>query len=126
MCLIVEKDCKIEVAEKNIPVLKLTNKAETPDTWTAPLIRTKHKFNEVLVACEHLQAVNKDWAGPKGGLVIEQGFHAYRKDSPNIILNPAIIPEGAEYCFGTDGEIVSNKLIVFSNEEEAKKYVSKN
>ena len=119
MCLIVEKDHKIEIAEEDIPVFKLINKSkESENTWIAPLFRTEHEFNKELEACEHLELIFKEWAGEKGGNTILQGFHAYQENKEGVILNYAIIPKGAEYCYGINNEIVSNRIIVFSSKEE--------
>lgn len=66
------------------------------------------------------------------GNTIELGFHftidegkMFRKYKYSLgDVRYAVIPKGAEYCFGENNEVVSNKVIVFSNKEELDKYVS--
>ena len=68
-------------------------------------------------------------------VVIRVGFHLYdniRDAETSYVfyhggehIKPAIIPKGAEYCIGDDGDIVANKIIVFENEDQRKKYLKK-
>ena len=77
--------------------------------------------------------------------VIEAGLHAvrdirgvfliytrYKWNTDNLFtkeqkrmmkLVPVVIPEGAEYCLGEDGEIVSTQMIVFDSYGSYKKYM---
>ncbi|QDJ96251.1 hypothetical protein Xoosp13_64 [Xanthomonas phage Xoo-sp13] len=66
--------------------------------------------------------------------MVEAGLHAFFSKNPKRItghgvsLYPAVIPVGAQYWIGENGEIVSSKLTVYRNDEEclaafnAKKY----
>ncbi len=55
---------------------------------------------------------------------VEQGLHAFfKKDAPRArnpqyTLYPAVIPVGARFYLGQDGEIVSTALTVYLNEAE--------
>jgi hypothetical protein len=59
---------------------------------------------------------------------VEAGLHAFfTKDAHRIrwndyaILYPAVIPVGAKYWIGTDGEIVSTALTVYRTEQDCLK-----
>lgn len=95
---------------------------------------------------EHLETT---WFhfGPCGGFKkIEAGFHAARnwwgalllhtrykmchdeslntKEEKRIMkLVPIIIPEGAEYCLGEDGEIVATQMIIFDSKKSQQEYL---
>ena len=125
MCLIIKEGCKIEIAEKPIPVYKIV--AYTGDegflwnkTWEAIIMRTRHRYNRLLVACNHLTIENN--------YRINIGFHASTavKSYLDIGFRYAVIPRGAEYCLGTGNEIVANQMIVFSSKKKFDKYINKN
>lgn len=123
MCLIIKSGCKIEIAEKSIPVYKIVD--DTGDrkflwnkTWKAFLMGTRHRYNQLLTACPHLIIEGND--------MINTGFHALLE---NCCLDTgfryAIIPRGAEYCLGIEHEIVANQIIVFSSRKKFEKYINK-
>ena len=41
-------------------------------------------------------------------------------------IKPGLIPQGAEYCEGKYGDIVSNQLILFEDDRKLEKYVLNN
>lgn len=91
--------------------------------WNSPYMNTWHRFNKVLEAVEHLEQKIYYISGLR---TISRGFHAYTDTSKidgNLKVH-AIIPKGAEYCRGNYGDIVSNRLIVFSSNWRYKRYVS--
>lgn len=126
MCLNIKSGCKIEVAERPIPVYKYVdrrgdNKILWINTWKSIVRRTIHRYNRLLTACLHLKT------NVLGN--IDKGFHAYIKNSGGEYrhgLRYAIIPKGAEYCFGTFDEIVANQMIVFSSKKKFEKYININ
>ena len=118
MCLTVLPDCKIEIAQKDITCWKTVNHV-CGNWWKAPVRGTFHKYNEVLVACNKLKMVHSYGGIFSGFDFIDEGFHAYTDiDYAKVnlfkthTLVKCTIPAGAEYCLGTDNEIVANKMIV--------------
>jgi hypothetical protein len=82
-------------------------------------MKTSHEFDKELEARDHLLIESiRDY----NCRVINSGFHAYIKDTYFHVID-AIIPKGAEYCIGEYGEIVSNKIIVFSSKEKLEEYL---
>lgn len=68
------------------------------------------------------------------GYIVEQGIHAFRcKETaekelihcPYPKILEAIIPTGTRYYIGKDGDIVSEKLIIFRNETALAEYQKK-
>lgn len=90
--------------------------------WNSPHMDTWHKFNEILEAVEHLEQRVYPISGVRE---INEGFHAYTDTSKidGYMKVHAIIPKGSEYCRGNCGDIVSNRLIVFSSNWRYKRYV---
>lgn len=123
MCLIIKEGCKIEIAEKPIPVYKIVDYIGDRGflwnkTWKAVIRRTRHRYNRYLVACIHLE-INE--LGK-----INEGFYAYINNGGGPGLRYAIIPRGAEYCLGVGNDIVANQMIVFSSKKKFDKYINKN
>ena len=107
----------ISYAEKPIPVFKLVEKI-SGNQWTAFYRKTVHNLGEELIDTDHLKLETEDLYGWPYRFVTT-GFHAFLKNSlQKLCICKAIIPEGAEYCYGTNNEIVSNRIIVFSSKEE--------
>ena len=126
MCLIVKnkwhKDGKPLIAEKNLPVFKVLHKdirrgLETP-VFEYPIVFTDGKAtmeSELFVVksiCE------------KNLYLCYNGIHAYlnrlssrelrwKFTRRNTSVYKAIIPKGAEYLIGNNGDIVSTKMIIF-------------
>ena len=92
-------------------------------------------FQKKLVVSQHNQIIMESeldsprygsWNG-KAVEMINKGIHAYRRKNDtllnaynaynayNIHLFKAIIPKGSSYYIGMKGEIVSNKLIVYTD-----------
>ena len=138
MCLKVKHGETIRVAEKDIVVYKrIINKG---DHWIPPLFGGEFSFNKVETARKiRTYTVEKDEINgycyhykkeyPVNHLQIEvlcttmtisEGFHSMLKKGD--INSVCIIPRGSEYCLGNDGDIVSNRLIVFSGAREYNRY----
>ena len=140
MCLFVNSP--IQIAKRGILVWKIVipiYNNEIPQ-WTPPVIEKTgaYKFNEILKArgisgerlieIENLRIVPFAGGHKKVDPVINEGFHSYttRRHSNSVQSNRkqkiAIIPKGAQYARGTNDDIVSNRIIVFSNTWEFIKY----
>lgn len=143
MCLVVKSDCKIEVAERPIPVIKVVSKESKIllgliKFWHPFYINRLERFayNRVLKSSvENLKEIPDSHNCVVRNII--EGFHAflssnnYLKDihrykNFEYIERYAVIPEGVEYCYGKFGEIVANKMIVFSSEEKFNRYMKKN
>jgi hypothetical protein len=85
-----------------------------------------------LVEIENLRIVPK--GGSNGGEsvvpVINEGFHSFTTRHLEKLIGKgnrqkkiAIIPKGAQYAKGTDNDIVSNRIIVFSSYWKFIKYL---
>ena len=126
MCLMVLPGCKPEIAQEDITCWKTVNMLGG-DKWVAPVRYTSHNYDEVLTACYRLSAEPWHNGHRIHGYVIKVGFHAYTdidaaenkiKIFPNRTLVKCTIPAGAEYCLGTNAEIVANKMIVHKPKTE--------
>lgn len=125
MCLTVLPGCKIEIAQEDITCWKNVCMFGH-DEWMAPVRGTFHNYDEVLTACDRLSM--KSFRDTYGVLyyIIEEGFHAYVNSNAaecrNIFrirtLVKCTIPAGAEYCLGTNTEMVANKMIVHKPKTE--------
>lgn len=131
MCLKISSHTGINIAKKDIVCCKMIGAEETRlifwKYWIAPFMETKHKYNQVLKACDHLRP-SIQWT-KNCSLVIHKGFHAVRSleylEDEYDNLKYAIIPKGAEYCIGKDDDIVANKMIVFSSKKKYEKYLKR-
>lgn len=65
--------------------------------------------------------------------VINEGLHScrtletaerLRKENKKHSICTAIIPKGSKLYYGVDGDVVSNKLIIFENNEAMNKWLS--
>ena len=137
MCLTVKEGCKIEIAEKDITTYKYVNSYE--NYWCGIFYSyPRFLYNEIQKAqylslevesclgidksydLKHLQM--DDW-----NTTINEGFHSYVNRctiNTDTKQNTCIIPEGSEYCFGEDNDIVSNQIIVFKTKEDYDKYIA--
>jgi len=131
MCLKISSHTGISIAKKDIVCCKVIKAEKTRfifwKYWIAYFRETKHRYNKVLVACNHLRPCIQ-WT-KNCSLVIYKGFHALRSLEPleeqYDDCRYAIIPKGSEYCIGKDGDIVANMMIVFSNKKKYEKYLKK-
>jgi hypothetical protein len=127
MCLIVKEGCKPEIARKDITCWKRVVTKLLYGNWMpvifAGIYRT-FPLNKVATAL-------KDYKEPISHLEIEEawdlktidyGFHAKTK-FVNLNYNICVIPAGAEYCLGTDNEIVATQIIVFDTYANYIRYV---
>lgn len=137
MCLYPRE--KIKVAEEPILCLKIIGDEKRYlfgllKFWRSPRyeINKNRRFGKVLIACERL---HKE-LDSNDQIIINSGFHSYDDFSSakhsfmflyygKKCIKPALIPQGAEYCFGNEGDIVANRIIVFENEKQREKYLQK-
>jgi len=124
MCLITKKK-KVSIAKRDKTVIKWINFFDdNPNVWSGPIYNNEvFPFNEIVIAkdshgkeIDHLQICMG---------CIDEGIHSYRIYSLNYLDDDTcicVIPRGSEYCYGRGGEIVSLKIIVFSNYKEYFKY----
>jgi hypothetical protein len=129
MCLFIKPGCKIEIAKEPISVFKLVFKVSEKE-WKSYVRKTIHDYNKELKTVDHLTSIKLF----DSDSYIEEGFHScvnkkaishcisnlIRYYTYHIIKNlevvSATIPEGTEYCLGSSGDIVSNKIIVHKPE----------
>lgn len=142
MCLRVKIDHTIQVAEKDIPCVKVVVHRSwffgLIKHWKSPMYNKdiKRKYNQVLYDIEHLK-LDQEEIRLRGDFIINQGYHTFidEESTKLLFISPeffhqnykkhyAIIPKGAEYCIGEWGTLVSNKLIVFSSKKKFDKYVA--
>lgn len=140
MCLIVSSP--IQIAKRGILVWKIVEPIQNNEIpqWVPAAIKGTgaYKFNEVLKARgirnEKLVEIENLRIVPMYGLdggepVINEGFHSFTtRYLEELIVKGkrlkkiSIIPKGAQYAKGTDNDIVSNYIIVFSSTREFIKY----
>jgi len=56
---------------------------------------------------------------------VEREMRHYHKETWDISPFKAIIPKGAKYYIGTDGDTVSNSLVVFENDKAYERYITR-
>ena len=142
MCLVVNSP--IQIAKRGILVWKIIEPIQNNEIpqWVPVAIKGTgaYKFNEVLkargirdekfVEIENLRIVPKDGLnGDEAVPVINEGFHSFTTRHLEESIEKgkrrkkiAIIPKGAQYAKGTNNDVVSNRIIVFSNTWEFIKY----
>lgn len=141
MCLIVEEDCKIEIAKESIIVKKIIIQY-TRAMWKSLFMESVYEYNRILTACKHLKIespprfqIDRRIKTPG---IIDIGFHSYINiDEEELMTSPQVenaawsylafgkiahlgqivprtcmIPKGAEYCIGKNNQMVSNQLYV--------------
>lgn len=110
--------------------------------WYQPGLETETKRFPI----EHLETSWFHFGPCDGFKKIDAGFHAARnwrgalllytryklchdelfntkEEKRTMKLVPIIIPEGAEYCLGEDGEIVATQMIIFDSKKSQRKYL---
>lgn len=111
MCLLIAKNESIKTANEDILVYKWVEKRW--NCWFPPIRRHPgFKYNTVLTALDIDGNPIEHLIPSPRHTYICVGFNCntiklYRT---NVVC---IIPKGAEYCYGTEYEIISTKLIVF-------------
>jgi hypothetical protein len=130
MCLVVKGGCSPEIATKDMKSYKVVVPVDNA-TWMSKYQRTTHEYGKVLSIGQPLK-MEKHRASELSSIHptefayhIYEGFHSFaHEEYARQILNPeydaiveCTIPAGAEYCYGTFGEIVSNKIIVHKNDK---------
>ena len=123
MCLVTE-DNEISIAEKSIPCKKwvLDNRyywspAIYNKTSSGEIIERSYKFNVILDAEDDNNNKIFHLTIRVGGFyyTVNEGFHAIINEKSSY-KKIAVIPKGAEYVISSNKhQIVSNKIIVFSN-----------
>lgn len=138
MCLFVKYGCKIEVAQEDITCYKIVRRR--PDaycSWASVFRWTVQPCNEVVQArddslgwqpvVEHLDVLsNTIHAGLHAYITMELAERAINIEEmcDNWDVYWSVIPKGAEYCLGINGDIVATQMIVFSSAEEYTKYIN--
>ena len=130
MCLYTNFDQELKIAEKPIKCHKVV--IPRYQGWI-PIIYSKYtlKYNTILQPLDEDNNSVRNlkvgtWDEPLCGkyLKIEVGFHAFTKKEHAIKCSErvngskhkvAVIPKGAEYMEGFDGEIVASRMAVFTN-----------
>lgn len=139
MCLTVKKGCKPKIAKKDITCWKAVT--EGVGCWYPVWYNQySYPYNETCNAMKCRQKVLTNLYVIDQWNEIDEGLHAFRNlygilyalISESYIpvddmfdFKICIIPEGAEYCKGTHGQIVTTQMIVFSSFKEYLKYKSK-
>lgn len=146
MCLYVREGCKPETADKPIRVWKWV--AKDGDGWRPVHAgsRGRHQFGVVLKAkrrqfdfwvwLERYVPIDRLWVVRDDGKdAINEGFHAATSlagvikarllicGTPRLRLVPAVIPVGAEYCYGTDYDVVATRMVVFKSLRSRRKWM---
>jgi len=126
MCLIVKKrwhkDGKPLIAEENIPVFKVLRK-DTHRGLETPFFEYPIVFKDGKAILES-ELVGLKPITPNGSYRCHKGIHACldhlssralacRCPGGNGSVYKAIIPKGAKYLIGINGDIVSTKMIIF-------------
>lgn len=117
MCLVVKPGENIRIAYEDIKVYKVGEKEMIGEVsyLLSPFMRFEYEFDKKYSLGKHLKIVSE-----KGLQIIEEGFHTYISRNVEQLSSfldfecVAIIPKGAEYCFGLCEEVVSNELIVLN------------
>lgn len=130
MCLVVEKGIRKKIAKTDILVYKCLDKKN--GNYYTPFQNVNIFFDNGECVMEKIPNIV-----PKrvdGHREIGKGLHSFYKKRPaNTLITYfpqtkiyyAIIPKGSEYYIGTNGEIVSNNLMVFETKEDYQKYKKK-
>ena len=123
MCLFINKchyvndyDVKPYVADKDLIVCKLLIKRIFK--FYTPVVYDRVKLNKPFICDTEVMIVQQD---PLRGTFpyVSHGIHAYITKrglifSDNTVQRFAIIPKGTKYYVGTDDDVVSDQLIIFS------------
>lgn len=114
MCLNVEPGEWIRVAEKEITFYKRVDVIE-PSSGEHPFFSSPYRSYRYYTK-ENLLGKSLEIEGSQPS-VIHKGFHGYttreaarRAQFLEEIILECIIPIGAEYCYGSHGEVVSNQM----------------
>lgn len=123
MCWISANKPEFKVAEKDITSYKIVYKAEKGK------FRSMY-FNKIYTPGK-LESLKKDLLFERTlSYLIYEGFHSYEAKAEGVRKEPfhlsqsnvtfvrCTIPKGATYCVNEDGEIVSNKIIIDTDNVE--------
>ena len=120
MCLITKN--KVRVTQRDVTIFRDV-RVLTKNTWCGWIYDyVDFPFNEIVTARtfdgKEITNLIQIPTCDSGWYSIQEGFHSYRFSPSHI----CIIPKGSEICYGIGGEVVSTKIIVFSNYKEYFKY----
>ena len=110
------------------------------DKLETPIMKEQVKFDgKGMAVLSDSFSFSKAYSFEHGPSVVDRGIHAFTgvgRDSIinikwNIIDNEkalynAIVPKGTEFYIGNNGDIVAEKMIIFSNVKAYLKYVDEN
>lgn len=142
MCLKVKNGCEPTIASGDIAVYKIVTHCNMSQYESAYRCTREH-YNKCVEARD--DSVNEFPVIGKlkvrdaaNGREIHAGLHAYLEHGRAMIalsmvgmvglrgfglrVCRAVIPKGAEYCLGDDGDIVATRMIVFNTENEYTEY----
>ena len=131
MCLVVVKGTNKRVAKVDIFVYKCLDYFY--GNFCTPYCTPFYFFPIFFENGEYvLKVKNFTYNKSSNNKRVEEGIHSYynksaaqKLEKDGIEKHYAIIPKGAKYYIGNNGDVVSTELIVFETEEHYKKYVEK-
>ena len=130
MCLVVEKGTNKRKAKTDILVYKCLD--YFCDNYCTPFYYFPVYFEEGKCV---LKVKHFSYNYVEKVISVEEGIHSFYLEwcAQNVVTtfheedgtekHYAIIPKGANYYIGNDGDVVSTELIVFETEKDYKKYV---
>lgn len=127
MCLIVEQSHpvvrgrpKVATADRHYCVYKRIHRAFGRDGGRTPHRNYMFRFGQLLTT----RRLEPYYERGAVRYYVDQGLHAFRTICAakhrisDAALVPCIIPKGAKLYYGERGEVVSDKLIIFSNHKD--------
>ena len=133
MCLYVNS--KVLIAKENLRCFKVLQKRNM-NGYCTPFMCMPINFRYGMAKADIVGELRVYRSLMRPGHEIHQGIHAYcaKKYADKIwgfLLNSheiknAIIPKGAQFCIGQDGDVVATKMIIFRNDEAFEKFLEKN
>lgn len=124
MCLVVQKDTKFKVAEKDITVYKILKRTKITDSgsyWFTPYCAScvGKRINKDTEFKANGLAVKRPNAGNSNISLIEEGvIHVYSRQEAcfcllpfgNLFVFECVIPKGTEYIIGENYEIGAKEI----------------
>ena len=133
MCLYVNS--KVLIAKENLKCFKVLQKVNM-DSYCTPFMLMPIIFRRGIAKVSIVGELRLFQSLLRLGHEIHRGIHAYCTKRyvdkmwwPSLNsheLKNAIIPKGAQFCIGQDGDVVATKMIIFRNDEAFEKFLEKN
>lgn len=139
MCLQVKWGCRPRIAKSDIVCYKVVEATMSENRWRSVFRCTEEPYDTPI------EARNDSAKGfPLIGKLtvcrgtIHAGLHAFVSEDRAVYgmrswgigasglcrVRRAVIPKGAEYCYGMENDVVANRMIVFGSDEAFSEYVS--